>query len=48
MEVILKAVNQESAIIATEETDKFDVELSKQAQAAQEELNNLQNEKSVD
>lgn len=48
MEVILKAVKQESAIIATEEAENFDVELSKQAKAAQDELNNLQSTKTVD
>ena len=34
MEVILSAVKKESAIIATEEAENFDVELSKQAKAA--------------
>lgn len=48
MDVILKAVNQDQAIILTEDAENFDVELSKQAKSAVEELKSLESTKSVD
>ena len=48
MDVILKAVNQDQAIILTEDAENFDVELSKQAKSAVEELKSLESNKSVD
>lgn len=48
MEVILKTVNQDQAIIMTEEAENFDVELSKQAKTAMEELKTLESTKSID
>lgn len=48
MEVILKAVNLDQAIILTEDVENFDVDLSKQAKTALEELKSLESTKSVE